>query len=125
VPRGAVDPPQPKKSAAVSSKAASPSQARRGAFERRRSAPAKVARLRRNSSHGNATRRLGESGGVGQRGGAIERPAVVTVTIAFIGVVPLSGSEFGETLQLDWGAEDTQESDTVPLNPAVPATLTV
>jgi len=49
----------------------------------------------------------------------------VTVTVAFAGVVPLTGSELGKTLQVDCGAGSAQDSDTVPLNPPVPTTLTV
>ena len=60
-----------------------------------------------------------------QRGAAADRAAVVTVTVAFTGVVPLTGNELGETLQFDCIAGEVQASATVPLKPTVPMTLTV
>ena len=58
-------------------------------------------------------------------GAADDRAVVVTVTVAFTGVVPLTMSGLGETLQPDWFAGDVQASDTDPLKPTVPTTLTV
>ena len=60
-----------------------------------------------------------------QRGATDDRAAVVTITVAFTGVVPLTMSGLGETLQPDWFAGDAQASDTVPLKPTVPTTLVV
>ena len=58
-------------------------------------------------------------------GAADDRAVVVTVTVAFTTVVPLTMSGLGETLQLDWFAGDVQATDTGPLKSTVPTTLTV
>jgi len=63
---------------------------------------------------------------VRQGSAADDRGVVVAVTVAFTGIVPLPMSGLGETLQPNWIAGgDVQASDTVPLKPTVPMTLTV
>ena len=120
---GPLDPPQPKNSATVSTTTATSNHTRCGALKSRRSA-ASATRPKRSSSHGNRKRKLGA--GVRQGSAADDRAVVVAVTVAFTGVVPLPMSGLGETLQPNWiVGGDVQASDTVPLKPTVPMTLTV
>ena len=121
---GPLDPPQPKNNATVSSATASSSHTRRGAFESRLSSISET-RPKRSKSQGNTKRKPGPEGGVRQGSAAEDRAFVVTVTVAFAEVVPFTGNELGETPQFESVAGEAQVSDTVPLNPAVPTTVTV
>jgi len=94
--------------------------------DRWRSALANISKLRIRSSHGSETRKRGGTVRGREWGGVADLAVVVTVTVAFAAVVPLTISELGEMLQVDWGAGSEQLSDTVPLNAlVVPATLNI
>ena len=117
-------PPQPKNSATVSSAIASSSHTRRGGLESRCSA-ASVTNPKTSKSQGNTKRKPGPEDGVRQATAEEDRAFVVTVTVAFAGVVPFTGNELGATTQFESVAGEAQVSNAVPLNPAVPTTVTV
>ena len=59
------------------------------------------------------------------RGATIDRAVVDTLTVALAAVVPLRGSELGDTVQVASVGAPPQVSETVPVNPGVPVNARV
>ena len=64
-------------------------------------------------------------GPAGGRGVVNDAALVVTVTVAVAGLGPLTVTELGEMLQVASDGAPAQVNTTVPLNPALPVTLTL
>ena len=72
------------------------------------------------ASHGKiGIGRLRTAGGRSRvRGATIDRAVVLTLTVALAAVVPLKGSEFGDTVQVASVGAPVQASETVPVQSA-------